>query len=87
MIKLKLSRRILRKIKRQKGKDNSRRSEERMADTKKRENDESDSGNERKKVRRSTSDTIDILHNIFCWSNNKAGKQCLLHSSNSRTKS
>ena len=32
-----------------------------MADTKKRENDESDSGNERKKVRRSTSDTIDFL--------------------------
>ena len=46
MVKLKLSRRILRKIKRQKGKDNSRRSEERMADNKKRENDESDSGNE-----------------------------------------
>ena len=34
---------------------------ERMADTKKRENDESDSGNGRKKVRRSTSDTIDFL--------------------------
>ena len=34
---------------------------ERMADTKKRENDESDSGNGRKKVRRSTSDTIDYL--------------------------
>ena len=34
---------------------------ERMADTKKRENDESDSGNGRKKVRRSTSDTIYYL--------------------------
>lgn len=34
---------------------------ERMADIKKRENDESDSGNGRKKVRRSTSDTIDFL--------------------------
>ena len=34
---------------------------ERMADTKKRETDESDSGNGRKKVRRSTSDTIDYL--------------------------
>ena len=32
-----------------------------MADTEKRENDESDSGNKRKKVRRSTSDTIDFL--------------------------
>ena len=102
---------------------------ERMADNKKRENDESDSGNGRKKVRRSTSDTIDFLTEksakimiwkkrklnwgkgnwnllqintlklpsnktvwcvlswVKCRSNNKACKQCLLHSSNSRTKS
>ena len=65
MVKLKLSRRILTKIKRQKNKKETaevrKQAMERMADTKKRETDESDSGNGKKKVRRSTSDTIDYL--------------------------
>ena len=66
MVKLKLSRRILTKIKKAekekaKAEEVRKQAMERMADTKKRENDESDSGNENKKVRRSSSDTIDYL--------------------------
>ena len=66
MVKLKLSRRILTKIERQERKKKTaeevrKQAMERMADTKKRENDESDSGNGKKKVRRSTSDSIDYL--------------------------
>ena len=66
MVKLKLSRRILTKIKKAEkekatAEEVRKQAMERMADTKKRENDESDSGNENKKVRRSSSDTIDYL--------------------------